>query len=300
MNLHAHQSLLNIAIIYVLIIPLTIVGQERKTISGALDTLGGPLPKILKAQAKPYYVIADIEVPANRVVTIEPGVVILFKNFTGLHVSGRLMAQGTKTNPIIFTSENDKIYNPGGALMANPYDWNGIYIHDDAFGTMLSHCTVAYSVYGIISDTKYIKLDPVTFKENGKSNLTIEGTKHTVTSAPYKYILTTKDATKDGIPYEILKDPLTPRRNILRYTGIAAAISGLGVGIYYATKFSDSWQKWKDVNDPNQSEKILQEHKDPSYYDTTRDRKSKDLLYMCLGMGAGIIGAAGFTISFTF
>ena len=150
MNFHTHRFFLNSAIICMLIIPINIAGQEKKTVSGAFDTLGGPLPKILKAQAKPYYVIADIEVPANRVVTIEPGVVILFKNFTGLHVSGKLIAEGTKNQPIIFTSENDKKYNPSSVLMPNPYDWNGIYIHDGAFGSILTHCTISYTVYGII------------------------------------------------------------------------------------------------------------------------------------------------------
>ncbi len=298
MNLHAHRSLLKIAIICILIIPLNILGQEKNTISGAFDTLGGPLPKILKAQARPYYVIADIEVPANKVVTIEPGVVILFKNFTGLHVSGKLIAQGTKNQPIIFTSENDKKYNPSSMLMPNPYDWNGVYIHDDAFGSILTHCTVSYTVYGIISDTKFIKLDPVILKENGKSSLVIEGKEHTVTSTSYQYILSTKDATKDGVPINLLKDPLATRRNILRYTGLAATVGGFGVGIYYATQFSNSYEDWKEINSPNPDKEILQ--KDPGYYERTCDKKNNDLLLMCVGMGVGLLGSLGFALTFTF
>jgi len=298
MHFTIHPSLFSKSVVSLLILTFTILGQEANQSTIGFDTLGGPLPKILKAQDKPYYVVADIEVSANRVVTIEPGVVILFKNFTSLHVTGKLIAQGTKNLPIIFTSENDKQYNPKSALMPNPYDWNGIYIHDDAFGTIMTHCVVSYTVYGIISDTKFIKLDPVTLLENGKSNLIIEGKEHTVTGDSYQYTLSTKDASKDGIPINLLQDPLAPRRNILRYSGLAAAVGGFGVGIYYATQFSGSWKKWEEVNAPNPDLNILQ--KDPEYYEQTQDQKNKDLLLMCVGMGVGLLGSLGFTLSFTF
>ncbi len=298
MHFSIHPSFLIKCVAGVLVINAVIWGKEANQSASEFDTLAGPLPKILRFRGKPYYVVADIEVPANRVVTVEPGVVILFRNFTGLHVTGKLIAEGTGNLPIVFTSENNKKYNPKSLLMPNPYDWNGIYIHDDAFGTILTYCEVSYTVYGIISDTKYIKLDPVTLFENGKSDLIIEGKEHTVTGNPYHYTLSTKDVNRDGVPIKVLKDPLMQRRNILRYSGLAAAVGGFGAGIYYAVQFSNSWEKWKEVNAPNPDISILQ--KGSEYYEKTRDRKNNDLLLMCVGMGVGLVGSLGFTFSFTF
>jgi hypothetical protein len=262
------------------------------------DTLAGPLPRILKALDHPYLVIADIDVPADKITTIEPGVVILFRNFTGLHVSGRMIAEGTKSMPIIFSSENDKTYNRGSMLMPNPYDWNGIYIHEGAFGTILSNCAVAYTVYGIISDTKYIKLDPVTFIENGKMNLMIEGKEQIVTKEPFKYVLSTRDATQEGVPVQLLKDPLEARRNAYRYGGIAALVAGLGAGIYYAVQFSESWERWKEIN--NHEVAIETGHSSPATWDRRKSNKNRDLALMCIGTSVGLAGGVFFTLSFTF
>jgi hypothetical protein len=289
--------------VVLLLASFTITGKEKNSTvsSAAFEAISGPLPKMLKAKDKPYLVISDIEVPLNRTVTIEPGVVILFKNFTGLHVQGKLLAEGTKGKPIIFTSEFDKTYNPSSTLLPNPYDWNGIYIHDDAFGTIMANSTVAYTVYGIISDTKFIRLDDITFLYNGKTNLKIEDREHTVGLKPYNYNLSINDATVDGIQVNLLKDPMAPKRNTLRYTGLGLIIGGIGLGIYSAIKLSDSWAEWDNINDPI----YVQGHPEllvnnSSYYNEVESNKNRDVALTSLGLGIGILGIAGFTWSFTF
>lgn len=208
------------------------------------DTLTGPLPALVKAGKKPYLVISSIEVPPEKTVTIEPGAVFLFRNFTGLHVRGKLLGMGSDKLPIIFTSENDRDFNPSSARDANPFDWDGIYMTADAIGTQLSFCKISYSVYGITSDTKFIRLDPILFNENGKPSIVVDNTEHPIEEGPFSYVLDKKNAVVNGVPVELLSDPLAPKRNIIRYIGVAAFTAGLVGGVYGGW---NSYQWYKKV-----------------------------------------------------
>lgn len=298
-----YYNILRCSVLSIVLFVNLIIGQDTNIQKPSIgfDTLAGPLPKIVKAKGNPYIIISDIEVPPNRIVTIEPGVVFLFKNFTGFHIQGKLIAKGTKSQPIIFSSEFDRSYNPESPLLPNPYDWNGIYIHEDAFGTMISHCSVSYTVYGIISDSKFIRLDQISFSDNGKMNLKIEDKEHSVTDKPYSYTLSVADATIDGVQINLLKDPLAPRRNIMRYSSLVATISGIGLGVYYAIQFNNSWDKWKKVNDANYVENnpdILTNNL--NYWDEAKSNKNRDLSLTSIGFGVGLLGTIGFVWSFNF
>jgi len=201
------------------------------------DTIAGPLPDSVKAHEHPYLVVGDIEVPANKKVIIEAGSILLFKNFTGIRVLGKMEALGTKERPIVFTSENDRSVNPATTLYPNPYDWNGISIQKSGMGTALSYCNIFYSVFGIESETKFIRLDPVTLRFNGKSNLVIDGKSRTVTDQAYYYVLSTNDAIADGISPGFFKAPNTTKRSILRYSCytliVASLIGGIDSGLHF-------------------------------------------------------------------
>lgn len=263
----------------------------------SFDTLGGPLPKTVKA--KTYIIVTDIEVPANKTVTIEPGTVFLFKNFTGMKVQGILTAAGLKTEPIVFTSEFDRAYNPYSSLDPNPYDWNGIYIHSDAFGTRLENCIVAYTVYGIKSDTRFIKLDPVKLISNGKNNVMIEGETRQITGEEFRYFLSERDLIKEGLSRDMIKDPLSKKRNFLRYTGLVVLLGGFTAGIYYETKFSNSQKEWQKLNAYPPDQGIINQF-DSNYYKRIKDKRNTDLALMLSGCGIGLLGTVGFIWSFTF
>jgi hypothetical protein len=200
------------------------------------DTLTGPLCDTIKVPKNTYLVIGDIEVPINKTVVINPGVIFLFKNFTGLHVLGKLIAQGTKDHPIIFTSENDRSCNKFTTLYPNPFDWNGVYIHPDGVETTLSFCKVLYSVYGIISETKFIRLDQITLKLNGKSNLKILGKEIEVTDKPYSQLIPVKEVAAITIPVKIPKNPLIAKREILRFSSITFALATTAAAAYFETR----------------------------------------------------------------
>jgi hypothetical protein len=263
----------------------------------AFDTLAGPLADTVHAGTTPYLIVGDIEVPAGHTVTVEAGVVFLFKNFTGLHVQGKLDARGTKERPIIFTSENDRARNPATSLYPNPYDWNGMYIHSDATGTMMSYCTVMYSVYGIVSETKFIRIDHVTFLQNGKSNLVIEGKAQPVMDAPYIYLLSTADVKAEGVPVKILHDPTAIRRDVVRYAGFTVFLWAAAGSIYYGAQ----WKKAQDdlgrlsTDDPA----LLRFHDEAEWY-SLRDRRNKNEIFTGAGAFMAAIGLAGFCWTFTF
>jgi hypothetical protein len=261
------------------------------------DTLSGPLPDVVKSSGRPFLVVGDIEVAVGKTVTIGAGTILLFKNFTGLHVIGRLIVEGTKDAPVIFTSENDRSVNHATNLFPNPYDWNGIYIHSDAVGSSFAYCKVEYSVYGIVSETKFIKLNPVVLQFNGKSNLVIEGKEQQVTDKPYRYVLSTKDVAAEGVPVKILTDPLAPRRNALRYGGIVLGMAASVAAVYYGLQWNRdqtnlnaiSTDAWPAIYQYNGNDWL-----------SRRNKRNNDM-YITAACGVvALLGYIGFGWSFAF
>jgi hypothetical protein len=263
-----------------------------------IDTLGGLLPKMVKA--KTYIVNVDIEVPANTIVTIEPGTVILFKNFTGLKIRGRLLALGSKSKPIIFSSVHDKKYNPSSSLLANPFDWNGIYIYADAIGTIMENCVVTYSVYGVISDTKFIKMDRIHFADNGKYDFFVEKEEKKIVTEWYSYTLAQQDIEKLKLNVELFQDdPLKGKRLTFRYASLALFIGGIGIGAYSSYQFKEIYSEWKKINRYPPDENLLNT-KDESYYKSVRKRKNSELAKAISGSGVALVSVIAFVWTFTF
>ena len=215
----------------------------------AYTEIAGDLPKIVTADKSPYLVIADIFVPAGKVVRVEAGTVFLFKNFTGVHVQGILVTSGTEDKPVLFTSENDRLANSSSTLNPTPFDWNGIYIHKDGLGSDLQHIIVKYSVKGIISETRFIRISNGIFSENGRNHLSIEGVEQSVIeSSPYSYSLSTKDAMIDGVPVKILQDPEARKRNCFRYSGLGVCAAGAISATMASLELKDSRKKFKIID----------------------------------------------------
>jgi hypothetical protein len=62
-----------------------------------------PATIVWSKAASPYSFSANFTVPANSILTIEPGVTVRFASGTGLIVNGQLLAEGTAAEPITFT-----------------------------------------------------------------------------------------------------------------------------------------------------------------------------------------------------
>ncbi len=261
------------------------------------DTIAGDLPGVVVSKSKPFLVAGDIYVPQGKTVIIEAGAVFLFKNFTGLHVSGTLLARGLKDKPIVFTSENDKDYNRGSSVDPAPFDWNGIYIHEDGIGSQLAYCAVMYAVEGVTSLTKFIRLNPCLFLHNGRANCTIEGKQQPVTDQPFEYALLASDPSLKGIPIAVLKDPQRTSRTILRYSGMAAAAAGCVMGIIWASNYSASSRAFNEMSGIDKGNLA---GNSSATWNAARLDKNRDLAAMLTGWGVAMMGAVGIGWSFTF
>jgi hypothetical protein len=266
------------------------------TIAG-FDTIAGDLPGVVVAHTKPYLVVGDIYVPQGKTVIIDAGAVFLFKNFTGLHVTGILLARGTKDKPIIFTSENDRDYNKKSAIDPAPFDWNGLFIHEDGMSSHIAYCAVLYSVEGITSATKFIRLNTCLFLHNGRANLTIEGKQYQTADQPYDYALSAHDQSLFKVPAGLLKDPQARPRIIIRWTGITSASAGALIGIIWGSKLSASAREFKNVSAKSQSN--LSQNSSESWK-SARITKNKDMAMLLTGCGVAVLGAMGITWTYTF
>ncbi len=269
------------------------------------EQLAGDLPRYISANKSPYYVVADIYVPSGKIVEIEPGTVLLFKNFTGLHIQGVLIAKGTLMRDIVFTSVNDEDYNQNTSLNPTPYDWNGIYIHKDGIGTDLERVRIRYSVKGVLSETKFVKLSEVLFHENGRANFTVENeAKPVIPDVPYSYNLPLKDAVVDGVPVKILMDPHGRARNITRWTGLICFIGSAGVAGYYTNEtiknIEDLEKKSPKLSPGSSINEKLYLAGEPTQWDLAKKAKDKSVQRMVIGYAGVLAGLLAFTLSFTF
>jgi hypothetical protein len=249
--------------------------------------IAGSLPDTVKARTMPYLVVGDIEVPVNKTVFIEKGVVFLFKAFTGMHVLGKLNAQGTYEAPIIFTSENDSLSGAETSLHAVAYDWNGIYFHECAVGSKMSFCTVKYSVYGIVSETKYIKLSPVNFSFNGKSDLVIEGKKQEVTDKPFLY---------NNLSMTLI-NPLAYKRKTFRFGGLAVALAAGAGTVYYGVQ----WNKAQiDLSRVSRDDPPGMYQINSPDWDNARTKRNNFINYTVVSGALALLGMIGVGWSFRF
>jgi len=74
--------------------------------SAATDVYYGPVSGTWTEEGSPYLVQAEINVPSNQQLTIEPGVEVIFMGNYRFYVYGRLLAEGTENDSISFTADN--------------------------------------------------------------------------------------------------------------------------------------------------------------------------------------------------
>jgi hypothetical protein len=281
-----------------LFIPAAFLNVSGEDLTNSLDTLAGPLPPLVKVHKNPYIVVTNIEVPPQKTVIIEPGVTFLFKNFSGLHVRGRLIARATVDNPIVFTSEFDQSCNKRSKRDANPFDWDGIYMTNDALGSQLAQCEIRYSVYGLISDTKLIRLDPVKFKDNGKSVIVIENEEIAVGSEPYRHVLDQNDPDLVKNSIQFVQDPLQAKRTALRVGSFLTILGGIGVtavfGYYRYQSYEEleymSSEKFENLNRDNGS----------PLFKNTKKEWIRNMIISDGGLLLTALGVYGVRVSFTF
>lgn len=280
--------------------------------------LSGSLPELLKAD-KPYLVVGDVFVPPGSSVTIEAGTVFLFESFTGLHVQGTAYVKGDLDKPVIFTSKNDKQWNPDATVEAAPFDWNGIDLYETCVGTNFNQCIIRFSVYGIRSQTEHFKIVNSIFSNNGKADMTINGERQNITAdsafsygvssvtksipLPEPQQLAKEPPEKNIEPIAVVEKNITKQKTrigvqVLRYTSLAIGVgSGAAATWYYLKRFDKAQQKLEDLSDLDKQEKWLNSSKDWEAAKKDRDQK----LGLCIsGASGAFLGIGFFALSFAF
>jgi Tfp pilus assembly protein PilX len=105
------------------------------------------------ASGSPYVVTGDITISAGAILTIEPGVTVRIYPNRSLRVDGELVAIGTETDPITFTSDRS---------VPVPGDWGWILFTDSSIdaaflygnylsGSVLSFCVIEFAGEGDVA-----------------------------------------------------------------------------------------------------------------------------------------------------
>jgi hypothetical protein len=102
---------------------------------------GGPLTEdtVLRAVDNPHVVVQTLQVPVGITLTVEPGAELYFVAGTSLIVKGRLLAQGTPTQTILFTRRDAGSY------------WGAIAILDSRVDNRITHAVIEYTREGVVN-----------------------------------------------------------------------------------------------------------------------------------------------------
>lgn len=93
---------------------------------------------------KPYLVNAGTRVEKGAVLTVNPGAHVHFHKGSGLYVKGKLVAEGTSLQPIIF--EGDRL----GELYKNvPDQWNGVLLFSGSQDNVVNHVEIKNANIGL-------------------------------------------------------------------------------------------------------------------------------------------------------
>ena len=143
---------------------------------------------IWTASGGPYVLNGAVGVEPGVTLTIEPGTVIKGNGDAYLYVSGTLRAQGSASQPIIFTSYQDDSVggdsnNDGNATTPVPGQWRGLFFVANSSGNLLDHNVIRYAGLttgvAVSINTSSLTLQNSTISDSG-TGLYINGVSPTI------------------------------------------------------------------------------------------------------------------------
>jgi hypothetical protein len=150
-----------------------------------------------------------------------------------------------------------------------------------------------YSVYGVKSDTKFIRLEQCRFAHNGKADLEIEGERRQPGAEPYNYMLDVKDATVDGVPVKLLRDPLARKRTVVRVISLTGAVAAAATGVYFGARTHEAADEVDNVRNDRRTGTSAR-------FDSAVDDWRRNAALTAGGGAAAILGLIVFRWTFTF
>lgn len=154
--------------------------------------------KIFEPSGNPYFVSEDIIISSNTTTVLKPGCVFLFNSFCGIHVHGTIIVEGAPKQSVVFTSIHDSSYNKKSTQLPNSFDWNGIYISEEANDAKFRNFKLMYSVYGIKSLKEDITIQKGYFLQNGQFHFTVnDNIQYVQDNLSYSFNTKPKNTTSD-------------------------------------------------------------------------------------------------------
>ncbi len=93
---------------------------------------------------KPYLVVHSMMVDTNAVLTIQKGVLVYSHFNSTIYVAGRLVAEGTEEEPVVFAGDRlETMYED------IPGQWSGIYFLNGSTGNRLEHVIIKNGIFGV-------------------------------------------------------------------------------------------------------------------------------------------------------
>jgi hypothetical protein len=154
-------------------------------------------------------------------------------------------------------------------------------------------------VYGIVSETKLIRLDPVLFKENGKGWITIEGNDLPLSDEPLRYVVDKNDPLLQNIVLELTNDPLQKKRTFVRVVSITGILGGFCLTGIKGYSWYRSDQSLENLSDEESFSNLNRDGGSILWRDTEQ-RRNNNIIFTGCGAALTAVGIAGVWWSFTF
>ncbi len=111
----------------------------------------------------PYIVTGNILVNNGVTLTIEPGVIVKFNSGLSMQIDGTLLAQGTSSNKITFTSNTTQSAGAWGYIYFSDASVDAVFENDIygiyLSGSILEYCIIQYAGGASVSDNGALRLD---------------------------------------------------------------------------------------------------------------------------------------------
>ena len=163
-----HVSCLTILMLVILgFLGLFVINENEQVTAAGPTEVSGIIStdNTWTATNSPYIVTGNILINQNINLTIQPGVMVKFKNNTYLRIDGTLYAVGSELQMIIFTSNE---------IVPAPADWSGLRFKNTSKKCLLKYCIIKYSggdIYGggIKNEADNLILSPSIIDNNSVS-----------------------------------------------------------------------------------------------------------------------------------
>ena len=103
----------------------------------------------------PYIIYQSVSIEEDANLTIAPGTRLFFHSNASMNIKGTLIANGTKKDSIVFTSDRlEKIYAD------EPGQWNGIHFYPSSQNSQINYAIIKNGVAGITADSLSLNSNP--------------------------------------------------------------------------------------------------------------------------------------------